>query len=559
VARSPVAFTSLIEQMEEYARYSPDDLGQNVTSGFLRLVRERFGAAQSGIADLSQTYWAANLRLLNRLIAEGRNSIWGYLLKNTARPLLLAARPFDVIAGNPPWLAYRYIKDKTYQAEVKKLTFGYGLVGGGDVKLFTTMDLSTLFMVHCEARYLRPGGTIAFVMPRSVVTGARQHRAFRGRGLTRVLDLQAVTPLFNTETCVLIRRADDLHADQIPTTRYAAALPAHQMTLADARPYLNATTTPTRLIGDVDVASRYYYERFRQGAILMPRNLCFVRPMQTGGFSPAMATDPDADAEAKVPWKGIRLEGRVYPPNLYATLLSKFLLPFGYQRLHLVALPVCVENNRLKFMAENDFLTQGRADSWRTFFIVAELKWDELKKSTSTLEDLVAQYNYQGKLTAQRPTDNYKVLYNTSGTHISSFVVDTFGSPPSVYDYQTQGFVADTKTYYYETTDADEAHYLCALLNTPCVDEAIKIFQTRGIYKGERDITRTPFEACAIAPFDAADPDHRELARLSRKAHAVIAAARPEGGVVQARRLAREAVAGQIAAIDAIARRVLGL
>ena len=92
VARSPVAFTSLIEQMEEYARYSPDDLSQNAAAGFLRLVRERSGAAQSGIADLSQTYWAANLRLLNRLIAEGRNSIWGYLLKNTARPLLLAAQ-----------------------------------------------------------------------------------------------------------------------------------------------------------------------------------------------------------------------------------------------------------------------------------------------------------------------------------------------------------------------------------------------------------------------------------------------------------------------------------
>ncbi len=103
----------------------------------------------------------------------------------------------------------------------------------------------------------------------------------------------------------------------------------------------------------------------------------------------------------------------------------------------------------------------------------------------------------------------------------------------------------------------DEAHYLCALLNAPCVDEAIKVFQTRGIYKGERDIHRTPFEACAIPPFDAADPDHRELARLSREAHAVIADVRPQGGVVQARRLAREAVAGQIAAIDAIARRAL--
>ena len=128
-----------------------------------------------------------------------------------------------------------------------------------------------------------------------------------------------------------------------------------------------------------------------------------------------------------------------------------------------------------------------------------------------------------------------------------------------MYSYSTQGFIADTKTYYYETADNDEAHYLCALLNAPCVDEAIKVFQTRGIYKGERDITRTPFEACAIPPFDAADPDHRELARLSREAHDLIAAARPEGGVVQARRLAREAVAGKIAAIDAIARRVLGL
>ena len=215
-------------------------------AAFSGWCHERFGAAQSGIADLSQTYWAANLRLLNRLIAEGRNSIWGYLLKNTARPLLLAAQPFDVIAGNPPWLAYRYIKDKTYQAEVKKLTFGYGLLGGGDVKQFSNMDLSTLFMVHCEARYLRPGGTIAFVMPRSVLTGARQHGAFRGRGLSHVLDLQAVTPLFNTETCVLIRQANDLHGDQIPTNTLGAALPAHQMALADARPYLSVTQTTAR-------------------------------------------------------------------------------------------------------------------------------------------------------------------------------------------------------------------------------------------------------------------------------------------------------------------------
>ncbi|MBM4456513.1 MAG: hypothetical protein FJ011_01915 [Chloroflexi bacterium] len=40
-------------------------------------------------------------------------------------------------------------------------------------------------------------------------------------------------------------------------------------------------------------------------------------------------------------------------------------------------------------------------------------------------------------------------------------------------------------------------------------------------------------------------------------AHAIIAASQPQGGVVQARRLAREAVAGEIATIDVIAQRVL--
>jgi hypothetical protein len=48
------------------------------------------------------------------------------------------------------------------------------------------------------------------------------------------------------------------------------------------------------------------------------------------------------------------------------------------------------------------------------------------------------------------------------------------------------------------------------------------------------------------------------VTRLSREAHAIIADVRPQGGVVQARWLAREAVTAQIAAIDVIARRVLG-
>jgi hypothetical protein len=130
---------------------------------------------------------------------------------------------------------------------------------------------------------------------------------------------------------------------------------------------------------------------------------------------------------------------------------------------------------------------------------------------------------------------------------------------PTAYEYPTQGFVIDHKTYYFDTESIDEAHYLAALLNAPCVDIAIKVHQTRGIYKGERDIHRTPFEACIIPAFDATTLEHLALAQLSIAAHLIIIGTTLDGEVVKARRTARTVVADQIEQIDAIARRLLGL
>ena len=97
-----------------------------------------------------------------------------------------------------------------------------------------------------------------------------------------------------------------------------------------------------------------------------------------------------------------------------------------------------------------------------------------------------------------------------------------------VYDLPVQGFVADTKTYWLETKDENEAHYLCAVLNAPCVDDFIKPFQTKGAFgtqsgKGERDIHRRPFEVLPIPQFNSKDKRHHELAQLSKACHAKVA------------------------------------
>ncbi len=69
--------------------------------------------------------------------------------------------------------------------------------------------------------------------------------------------------------------------------------------------------------------------------------------------------------------------------------------------------------------------------------------------------------------------------------------------------------------------------YLCALLNAPCVDEAIKPYQTQGAFGvrqggGERDIHRRPFEVLPIPRYDPKDNWCRRLAELSRDCHRIV-------------------------------------
>ena len=550
--------TETIEQMDDFAKLvnDPYPMSQIVTL-FKQVVQDIYDGLTNPIFI---NLWASNLQLLSKLIHEGRNRIWAYILKNLSRPLVLAEKQFDVVAGNPPWLSYRFIKSKTYQDEVKDLYIYYQLIKSGKVNLFTQMDLSTLFFAHARDRYLKSDGTLAFVMPRSVITGAKQHRPFQKQGLTRILDVLDVKPLFNVPAAVLITSKDNIVKQNIPTKTYHADFKKHELPLSEAEPMLRVEETITRFV-DSGIRSPYH-EFFATGASLYPRNLYFVRP---GGLptSPAVETDPELDKDAKRRWKGIRLNGTVSDMYVYATLLSKHLLPFGYQKLNMVALPAKLnaEDKPVLLHSSEDFTSNGHIRDFRTWFEKAENKWSE-NKNASEKRTLTEYLNHLNKLTKQNVKDNFRVLYNASGTNLASCVVDLRATDLMIYKRKTQGFIVDVKTYYYSTQTLNEAHYLSALLNAPCINETIKNYQSQGLF-GQRDIHRTPFEACTIPMFKEDDPDHQELAQLSMIAHEKIgkeksmANSKLKGYVTTARHRAREIVADEIQAIDEIARRVI--
>ncbi len=317
----------------------------------------------------------------------------------------------------------------------------------------------------------------------------------------------------------------------------------------------------------------------------MPRNLAFVTSAQPNldaeqvANTTIMRTDPDLDGEAKTPWKGMQFEGHIDDGFLYATLLSKNLMPFGVRKLHLVALPVRVNTKvhvaamlpqssgeQLEPMStlemrdafssriSNAVSIVRTADTW---FGPLELVWQQYRKSKGM--SIWERWNYQQGVIAQEARAGHVVVYNRSGSNISAVVVNS-GELSPVNGARPSAFVADFTTYWSRAESVAEAHFLCALLNAPCVDASIKAYQTRGIYVGPRDITRLPFEVCPIPPFDAANADHQALAALSLQAHEQVKAlSLREGGVVAARKQVRTAIQPLLREIDAIAARLLGI
>jgi len=520
-------------------------------------------------------YWQSNLRLMRWLLREPTtDTVWRFILKNAYRPALLAHRKFAFVVGNPPWLSYRYIKRQDHQERVRDLVLSqYKLLSSSDAHLFTQMGLATLFFAFCAEHYLADDGTLAFVMPRSILTGAKQHAEFRRRFVATaklLIDCEKVTPLFNVPACVVLWQKTGRSgvSREIPMLQISGNLPTHNASWQQAQKtlsFVETTFSPPTALGQSP-----YFERVTQGATIVPRCLWFVRPVQALVIDrrrPQLETDPQIEPQAKAPWKGIRLQGSVEAEFLFATLLSDDMLPFGYRQLSLVVLPLVNQ----KLISANDAIRKGKtglADWLRK----AEREWKQRAKTSQRIRSIYERLNYDGNLTAQSPTGVYKLVYNRSGTHLCSCVVDARDvSGWQVDELPVQGFVADYTAYWLETKDENEAHYLCAILNAPCVDDFIKPFQTKGAFgtqsgKGERDIARRPFEVLPIPLFDPKDKRHHELAQLSQECHEKVAqfvANADEKALTQPigrlRQQVREMLANELSQINRLVAELLGL
>lgn len=488
--------------------------------------------------------------LLERLQRDGRNGVWGFILRNSFRPTLISGQ-FSALITNPPWLALSKIADNPYRERLRGMAKALNITPRGASHLHS--ELSTVALLHAVDRYLAGNAIIGCVLPETVLNGD-QHAPFRSQAFASSGVALSVTQLwrveegtFKNESIVLFGRKDPApHPDPIPGR---LVTPTGSTNLSFAQRTLGRRSAWDD-IGGVASRAAHSTKGMAQGADFFPRTVVFHELAATAaGTHRVHAIDAAHSANAYLRKLAKKQKDFSIPAGVVADqfvfdiLLSSHLVPF------LLGEPA---HGVLPFVADP---TGWRAAHSTEIIGPSKLLLDAaLSGSGGTVDEFFqAVESDRRKLTAQNgirtaasdPTA-LLIVYGAGGTFpaaaflpLSALRADRLMIDQTLYWSVRSGAQAE-----------DEAHYLTGMINSLSCVEVITAFQPRGA-QGKRHIHTAPLEA--TPDYDPADPSHQAVVAatkaLAARYQAAVASepniAGPNGHLPRRRTLARVLMASQ--------------
>ncbi|MBI2832219.1 MAG: N-6 DNA methylase [Chloroflexi bacterium] len=513
VTHGPVLFDAVIERMLELSQ-------QGASSDSLTDWLERnYHLCEETLKTLAQTY-----DTLHELHRNKRDHIWGFVARNLVRPIWLSqnSQKADVVIGNPPWLSYRFM-DADLQSRFRMECQSFGIWHG---QVAQQQDLSAYFFVRSVELYLRDGGTIAFIMPYAAMT-RRQFARFRTglygspqKGSSRLVFATVhftdawvfsdkVQPLFPVPSCVLFAVSGDGGGPRLPERVHVAQgeLPRRDASATEASKYLSwhIQSWPTERTSRV---TEGYADRFRSGAIIIPRIFFTVQEIEVGklGKNPAapLVVSRRSNLE-KPPWKNLpSLRHNIEASFLRPLYLGESIAPFRVLSPILSIIPWDNEQNKL--LSSTEALLQGYVHLARWSAEAARI-WSQYSSGRRTL---IEQLDYYGQLSAQFPVAPLRVVYSASGTL------------PAAALLSDETAIIEHGLYWMKVGSKGEGHYLLSILNSETARKLTERLQARGQW-GARHFDKVVL-SLPIPPFDHSDKLHKALANASTRAERVAAA-----------------------------------
>lgn len=492
---------------------------------------KRYYSTQPIPKDLVEDFYRI-YKALHDARAQGRDSIWRFLLLNNYKPFFLESQ-FDYIVGNPPWITYNRIKSADYQLKLSNRAILYK-VKPEKKSDFPHLEIASIFLVHCAKFFLRKEGKLAFVLPRSFMSANQHDQTRRGAAegfrLTRIWDLDKVKPLFPVPSCVFFADKSILPSNRptavgIEALKIKANLPSHNLPLSIATNYL--TETPTRFYYTLlekksaltegeksgSILGNYYKNLFKQGASLVPRNFYFVTVISDfdGDFDDRILRvkhDSNDFPEGKMPWKDIKMiDANIHSNFLFRTGLARNIAQFVLIDPTLVLLPLSIdEHKNIKILHWKDIQKQGFFET-AEWFRQVEKHWDANKTENAKNMTYLGRLNYQKGIIEQNLLKRFLVIYNSSGKDANGVVIDRKNLDLT--------FIADYRSYVFYTDNEDEAYFMAAFFNSETPNLLIKDYQSRGLF-GARDVSKTILEI-PLSKYNENNDTHHALSDLGKK------------------------------------------
>jgi hypothetical protein len=563
--------TFLIAAIARAKKWTEDHQGPRDGKFFRRITSNVVGFDLNPLAVLSAR--------ANYLIALGRTAKLAHPIEVPVyeRDSILGSGDapgpglFQVVVGNPPWIAWDHLPD-AYREATKSLWQHYGLFSlsasdarhGGGKK-----DLSMLMLYVCADRYLEHSGRLGFVITQSAFQtkgagdGFRRFRAGQSGPWLRVLrvndlaDFQPFAPAANWTGTILLEKGSPtiypvpyirwqpsaecsgkpiLCDGLVPCPNSIDGLRAAELNRAIVRrEYSAEPIDPRRLTSPWFLRPNGLEAPLDR--LIGPSDYCAHLGANTGGANAVYWLQILGRAGDGIMIRNDVRSGKGDIPAVEATIEPEFLYPLIRWR----------DVSRFKAQPSGGMLLVQDVDKRRGIDepIMRHRYPRTYRYLRSFQPELTARaayrrYQHRAPFYSMYDVGRYtvapiKVVWRRMDRRLNAAVVELVDDPVlglrPVVPQETCVLIA--------VEAREEAHYLCALLNSAIVGFLVASHSVRG---GKGYGTPSMLDYIRLRRFDRHRPEHLELAQLSLRAHQMVQEKRPINAVQE--RIDR--VAGQL-------------
>jgi len=467
-------------------------------------LRTKFGFNEKIIHHLSELY-----HQLIALNSKDQNKIWCDIIINQFATLFQSK--FDFVIGNPPWVNWEFLDDE-YQKHLMRINDDYGLyfTKGLESRLGKVKrDISAIFFYVCSDVYLKDKGTIAFLMkPMYQIPSGRGFRNF-GREPEDVKIAKMKKPLkvilveevtkenpfeINNEVSFIVAKKGEKTEYPIRYRKWTGKR-THELEDYKAEPSGRKDVLSTWIVycgkKPRNVLGEFYYKH-REGI-----NFGFKE-----AFSDLhLLIDKGSlvqvgSCNGKV--KDIE-KARIYPIVMSRHINKWRLGDSNGQKYTYCILPQSrpSENNEKELK-----MNQPKTWEWLNDF----------------REQLIAR---KSKVFAKEPfysiyglgdwNAKYKVVWKSMGFYPDFVVISTTKDEK----LGEKLVLVEHVLYFIPLNSSDEAHYICAVLNSSIIRESLKALSS----KSKSGLSSSIVSKIRLDKFNNKNNLHRKLTSLSKKAH----------------------------------------